>query len=191
MSGGKTFISLCLASAFGSGGSSGCAWASSTNHEPGAPGREEGFHPRQFEVKRDSKRWVPHSGASNHMTSVREVFAELVSNIRGIVKFGDGSMVEIEGIGTVLFVCKNGEHHSLTVVYLIPTTTNIIGLGQLDEIGYEVIISGGLMRVRDDQNRLLAKAQQSSNRLYVLNLSIAQPMSFVVKGAEGAWLWHA
>jgi hypothetical protein len=126
------------------------------------------------------------------MTDVREVSVELNSNIRRIVKFGDGSVVEIEGIGTVLFVCKNGEHQSLTVVYLISKlTTNIIGLGQLDEIGYEVIISGGLMRVRDDQNRLLAKVQQSSNRLYVLNLSIAQPMSFVVKGAEGAWLWHA
>jgi hypothetical protein len=45
-------------------------------------------------------------------------------------------------------VTKNGEHRSLIGVYLIPKlTTNIISLGQVDEIRYEVIIRGGLMRV--------------------------------------------
>jgi hypothetical protein len=33
--------------------------------------------------------------------------------------------------------------------------------------------------------------QQSSNCLYVLNLSIAQPVNLMVKETEGAWLWHA
>jgi hypothetical protein len=153
---------------------------------------EKVFAQFKDEVKKDSKRWVLDGGTSNHMMGIREVFTDLDSNIRGTMRFGDGSMVEIEGVGTMMLVCKNGEHRSLTGVYLIPKlTTNNISLGQLDEIGYEVIISGALMRVRDDHSRLLAKVQWSSNRLYVLNLSIAQPMNLLVKGTEGAWLWHA
>jgi hypothetical protein len=35
------------------------------------------------------------------------------------VHFGDNSVVEIEGRGTVVFNCKNGEHHALTGVYYI------------------------------------------------------------------------
>jgi hypothetical protein len=126
------------------------------------------------------------------MTSVRGVFTELDTNIHATVCFGDGSMVEIEGIRIVLFTCKNGEHRPLIGVYLISKlTTNIVSLGLLDEIGYEVTICRGVMRLWDGQKKLLAKVQHSSNRLYVLDLNIAQPVSMVVKGADGAWLWHA
>jgi hypothetical protein len=143
------------------------------------------------EVKKESKRWVLDSGASNHMTGVRDAFAELDSNIRDTIKFGDGSVVEIEGVGTVIFICKNGEHRSLTGVYLIPKlTTNIVSLGQLDEIGYEIVIKGGVMRVRDEQMKLLAKVQRAPNRLYVLNMEVVQPVSLVARETECAWLWH-
>jgi hypothetical protein len=38
------------------------------------------------------------------------------SGIRGTVKFGDGSVIEIEGHDTILFVGKSGEHRRLTDV---------------------------------------------------------------------------
>jgi hypothetical protein len=57
------------------------------------------------------------------------------------VHFGDGSVVEIVEVGTVLSVYMTGNHRSLDGVYLIPKlTTNIISLGQLDEAVYEVSI---------------------------------------------------
>jgi hypothetical protein len=103
------------------------------------------------EVKKEGKRWVPDSGASNHMSDMQEIFVELDTNIHGTVRFGDGSVVEIMGIGTILFVCRNGKHMALTGVYLIPKlTTNIMSLGQLDEIGYEVLIRDGVMEVHDE-----------------------------------------
>jgi hypothetical protein len=77
------------------------------------------------------------------MTGVQDVFAELDTNIHGTVRFEDGSVVEIEGIGTIVFVYKTGEHRSLSSVYLIPKlTTNITSLGQLDELGYDIQIGG-------------------------------------------------
>jgi hypothetical protein len=143
------------------------------------------------EVKKERKCWVLDIGSSNHIMGLRDAFTELNSNIRGTVKFRDDSVMEIEGVGTVLFICKNGEHQSLTGVYLIPKLmTNIVSLGQLDEIGHEIVISGGVMRVRDEQRKLLAKVQGAPNCLYVLKMEVVQPVSLVAKGTECAWLCH-
>ena len=45
----------------------------------------------------------PRHGATNHMTSVRSAFFELDTGVHGTVRFGDGSVVDIEGRGTILF----------------------------------------------------------------------------------------
>jgi hypothetical protein len=55
------------------------------------------------EVKTESRRWVLDSGMSNHMTGVRGAFAEINTNVCGTVRFGDGSVVKIEGIGSIIF----------------------------------------------------------------------------------------
>jgi hypothetical protein len=52
-------------------------------------------------------RWVLDTGATNHMTGERSVFSELNTRVSGTVRFGDGSVAEIEGSGTVVFICKN------------------------------------------------------------------------------------
>jgi hypothetical protein len=109
--------------------------------------------------------------------------------ICGIVKFGDGSVVHIEGMGTILFHCKNGEHWAFAGVYFIPRlTNNIMSVGQLDEMGFQLIIEGGVMRIRDVDCRLLAKLIRSPNHLYVLNVEVAAPVCLATKGAESAWL---
>jgi len=64
------------------------------------------------------------------MTDERSAFSELRHDICGTVRFEDGSIVEIEGCGTVVFNCKNGEHRALTGVYYLPRlTANIISVG--------------------------------------------------------------
>jgi hypothetical protein len=62
------------------------------------------------------------------MTGRREFFTELDSDVRGSVKFGDASGLEIKGVGSVIFAA--GEHRLLTGVYYIPALRNsIISLG--------------------------------------------------------------
>jgi hypothetical protein len=64
------------------------------------------------------------------MTGDRDAFAELDTSITSSVKFGDGSTVDICGQGTVMFVCKSGEHRAITRVFYIPRlNTHIISLG--------------------------------------------------------------
>lgn len=89
----------------------------------------------------DPELWVLDTGATNHMTSIRGVFSELDSAITGTVRFGDGSVVEIEGCDTIVFNCKNGEHHALAGVYFIAClTASIISIVQLDEVGFKINI---------------------------------------------------
>ena len=98
----------------------------------------------------DPTRWILDTGASNHMSGSRAAFANLDTGVTGSVRFGDGSIARIEGTGTVLFHCKNGEHRALANVYFLPRlTANIISIGQLDEIGYQVLVEDGVMRVHD------------------------------------------
>jgi hypothetical protein len=73
---------------------------------------EEQFVP----VPTDDERWYFDSGASNDMTGPKTLPTEIDESVRGMVKFGDGSAVEICGRGAVMFTCRNGEHRALTDV---------------------------------------------------------------------------
>jgi hypothetical protein len=87
--------------------------------------------------------WYLDTGASNHMTGNRSVFADLDENITGSVRFGDNSTVDIRGRGTVVISVRGDEHRALTDVYFIPRLkTSIISLGQLDENGCPLSIGG-------------------------------------------------
>ena len=109
------------------------------------------------------------------MTGNRAAFSELDTEVVGTVKFGDNSGVGIQGRGTVVFQCKDGEHKALTNVYFIPKLrSNIISIGQLDERGCQVLIDGGVLRIRDRERKLLAKVERGRNRLYTLAMRHAR-----------------
>jgi hypothetical protein len=54
--------------------------------------------------------WCLDTGATHHMTGRREFFTKFDSNMRGSVKFGDASAMEIKGVRFVILNAKNGEH---------------------------------------------------------------------------------
>ncbi|WVZ62955.1 hypothetical protein U9M48_012643 [Paspalum notatum var. saurae] len=132
------------------------------------------------------RREQPHDWGS------RGDFSELDTSITGTVKFGDNSLIDIAGQGTILFSCSNGGHRALTGVYYIPRLrSNIVSLGQLDECGCKVLIDDGVLRIRDREQKLLAKVSRSRNRLYVMKLTIARPVCLAARHEEAAWRWHA
>lgn len=90
--------------------------------------------------------WYLDNGASNHMTGQQKKFKNLDKTIRGYMKFGDGSKVRIEGMGPILFQCKNGEQRLLQQVYYIPSLcNNIISLGQLAQDGDKILMLGSFL----------------------------------------------
>ncbi|GJS30316.1 zinc finger, CCHC-type containing protein [Tanacetum coccineum] len=139
-----------------------------------------------------SKLWYLDTGASNHMTGDKEKFRDLNETIQGYVKFGNETRVRIEGKGTIVFQCKNGEHRKLQEVYYIPDLcSNIISLGQLSECGDEIKIKEPFLWVRDKTGRLLMKVQRSPNRLYKIELEEVRSMCLLAQISDPTWLWHA
>jgi hypothetical protein len=136
-------------------------------------------------------RWCLNTGATHHMTGRQEFFAELDFDVRGSVKFGHASGMEIKGVGSVIFAAESGEHRLLTGVYYIPALRNsIISLGQLDESGSREKSKDGVMRIYDRHRRLLTKITRGTNRLYALNVQVAQPLCLVAHRDDEAWQWH-
>jgi transposase InsO family protein len=132
--------------------------------------------------------WCLDTGATHHMTGRREFFTELDFDVRSSVKFGDASNVEIKGVGSVIFAAESG---LLTGVYYISVLRNsIISLGQLDESGSRVGIKDGVMRIWDRHHRLLAMVTRGTDRLYVLNVQVAQPLCLAARREDEAWQWH-
>jgi hypothetical protein len=125
------------------------------------------------------------------MSRYRAAFMKINTAVLSTVCFGDDSVARIKGYGTVMFVCKNGESRSFDGLYFIPRlTTNIVSVGQLDEIGYKIDIDTGMMKIREGV--LLAKVKREVNRVYLLHPKFAQPTCLVVRGScdEVAWRWH-
>jgi hypothetical protein len=140
---------------------------------------------------RDAGLWYLDTGATNNMTGAREAFSELNTNIRGTVRFGDGSVVAIEGRESILFEARTGEHQHLDDVYFIPRlTANIVSLGQLDEGGCPVHINHAVLRIWDEKRRLIARVKWPAARLYLIRLKIAKPVGLVARRNDEAWRWH-
>jgi hypothetical protein len=140
---------------------------------------------------RDARKWVLDTGVTNHMTSVRSAFAHLDTNVGGTVRFGDGSVVEIEGRGSIIFVLKNGEHRTLAGVYCIPRlVANIVSLGQMEEAGYHIDLYDGALWIYDEARDLLTKVPRGNTRMYILELVIERPVCLTAHSSEAAWWWH-
>jgi hypothetical protein len=136
-------------------------------------------------------RWCLNTGATCHMTGRWEFFIEFDFDVRGSVKFGNASGVEIKGVGSIIFTAESSEHRLLTGVYYIPVLRNsIISLGQLDENGSRVEIKDVVMRIWDRHHHLLAKVTRGTNRLYILNMQIAQPLCLAARRDDEEWQWH-
>jgi hypothetical protein len=132
------------------------------------------------------------TGATNHITGSKEIFAELDTQIYGTIKFSDGSITNIEDRGTIILTCKNGKHRALTGVYYIPRLkASILSIGQLDETGCHVDINGGILRIFDQHGVLLAKVTRDNSRLYYLDLVVGRPVCLAAHASEAVWQWHA
>ena len=136
--------------------------------------------------------WYLDTGASNHMTGDDSVFADLDRSITRKVRFGDGSVVDICGRGTVFIVIDNERHHELLSVYWIPRLkSNIVSIGQLDELGYLTHVEHDFMTVHDNDKALIAKVPRTRNHLYIAHLQIVQPICLSVHAHDDAWRWHS
>ena len=112
------------------------------------------------EKRVETNMWYLDNKASNHMTRDRTKFKELDEKLIGNVNFGDGSVVPIQGKGSILFQCKNGDQRLLTKVYYIPNLKiNTISLGQMTEEGSRVELPDSFLKMFEKNGILLMKVK--------------------------------
>jgi hypothetical protein len=110
--------------------------------------------------------WVLDTVAGNHMTGSRAMLSQLDEGVRGSVRFGDGSHVQIQGMGSVVMQDLHKGHKVLTDVYYIPALrSNIISLSQLEEKGFKYVGENGRICVLDQERTLLISTPRVVNRL--------------------------
>ncbi|KAI3694759.1 hypothetical protein L1987_77734 [Smallanthus sonchifolius] len=104
----------------------------------------------------------------------------LDEQISGYVTFGDGSVIEITGKGSVTVISKNGEKKTFCDVFYMPELkVNLLSLEQLDEEGHNIEIFNGILKLHDQKGRLLMKVQRNLNRMYKIKLKVcSNPKSF-------------
>jgi len=136
--------------------------------------------------------WVLDTGASNHMNGTRSALTQLNEKVRGTMRFGDGSCVEIQGIGSVVMQGRHQQHKVLTNVYYIPKLkSNIVSLGQLEENGLKCTLGDGKLCVYDVDQSLLIAAPRTANRLYTVKFEVSSPICLLAHSVEKDWQWHA
>ncbi|XP_074328282.1 uncharacterized protein LOC141666185 [Apium graveolens] len=90
------------------------------------------------------------------LKEIQSKFSELNEGISGMVRFGDGSTVQIKGKESITLRCKNGEERILHEVYYIPSLcSNIISLGKMSERGNRVALKGDYLWVFERTRSLL------------------------------------
>ena len=68
----------------------------------------------------NDRRWYLDTGASSHMTCKKKFFHNIDENMKGRVKFGDGSRIPYEGKGNIFVTLKNGEILLIQNVLYLP-----------------------------------------------------------------------
>ncbi|KAL8154925.1 hypothetical protein AgCh_000329 [Apium graveolens] len=125
------------------------------------------------------------------MSGRQEKFEKLDRIVKGEGKFGDGSLLQIEGKGSIKIMCRNGETRVLQGVYYIPELrSNIISLGQLSEEGNRLVMNGENLWIYNSCGKLLIQVKRSVNRLYKIHIPDARQHCLLTKNEGEAWLWH-
>ena len=112
---------------------------------------------------------------------------ELDEKLIGNVKFGDGSIISIQGKGSILFQCKNNDQRLLTKVYYIPNLKSNISLGQMTKEGSRVELAGSFLKMFDRKETLM-NVKWSHNHLYKILLETSQHISLLSALSNLAWL---
>jgi hypothetical protein len=80
-----------------------------------------------------------------------------------------------------MFMCRNDESRSLEGVYFIPQlATNIVSIGQLDEVHYKIDIDTSVMKIWEPRGLLLLRVKREANHMYLLHIMLMQSPCFMV-----------
>jgi hypothetical protein len=137
-----------------------------------------------------SDMWYIDSGASHHMTGVREHLTDLTQIGDVEVVLGDDRVVKEVGCGTVSFQRESLPPMSLIEVLYVPgLKKNLVSVSAIEERGYEVLFfDGQVLLFPKGSSIILAKVIGTRHeKFYKL---MFQPVRALIHTTNNSDLWH-
>lgn len=141
-----------------------------------------------------SRAWFIDSGASYHMTEVREHFTNHLEDDIGLeVVLGDNSKVEATGMGAVSFHRESSPHLKVTNVLYVPgLKKSLMSVSSLEVKGHEVLFWKGqvLTYPRGSSMKSSRVTGACNGRLYKLMFQPLRAMVTQTTSSDLCELWH-
>ncbi|KAL3623657.1 hypothetical protein CASFOL_032473 [Castilleja foliolosa] len=133
--------------------------------------------------------WVLDSGATFHMCPSKDLFEELTEAEGGKVVLGNDGVCTIKGTGSIRFKLSSGEERLLTSVCYVPDLRrNLISVGMLDDLGYDIKASQG--RIKILKGSLVMLKGIKKNEIYILEGKVIVGYASVAVN-DMTRLWHS
>ena len=137
-----------------------------------------------------SQNWIVDLDIYFHVTPYKEWFSTYIV-IHGSWKLNDSHQVEVCGVGDISLCMQNGVKFMLKNVQHVPELTkNLLLMGQLDDVGYNIMFHARSWLVKKGNLVILLKAQKFGS-LYLLYVSSVKEHALCVAKLVSTELWHS
>lgn len=100
------------------------------------------------------------------MCGKRDMFSDLDEIVRSDIKFGNDIKISMMG-KTISIKLKDGPHKYILDEYYVPGPhQNLLNMGQLSEMHYDIRINKGVYIISDTKKGLIAKVNMTPNYLF-------------------------
>jgi len=140
----------------------------------------------------ESEAWYIDSGCSTHMTSQEELLTKINENYSGKVIFGDDSVSEVKGKGTVAIPTFHGKK-LIEDTLLTPTLKkNLLSVGQMMEQNYKLVFDNKECLIMDklNQNAVIARGGMTEDRIFKPSFDSSNSQRLKVTKETNSKLWH-
>jgi hypothetical protein len=136
--------------------------------------------------------WLIDSGASRHMTSIRNHLTHFIEKETHIhVVLGDDSRYNVRGVGTSTFQLDSDMQLKLEeVLYVLGMKRNLVSISALEDKGYKITFSEGKVLAwhKDSHINSSKVIDVRDNSLYKLTIKLVQ--SLLHDTISLSELWH-
>ena len=117
--------------------------------------------------------WFLDSGSSNHMCGMKEYFSDSDESFKDSVNLANNSSMVVIGKGNVRLQVNGIVQIITRVFYVSELKNNLLSIGQLQEIGLTILFQSGKCKVFHTKRGLIMEMKMSSNRMFILLLSLS------------------
>jgi transposase InsO family protein len=133
--------------------------------------------------------WYIDSGASSHMTGVRDYFSSLKEEMDLVIEMGNNAKCRATGHGTVTFQRESGKPLMVRDILYVPgMTKNLISVSTLEDRGYVVSFQDGRVYIQPKDSKTAKVIGVRREKLYKLQFELARAL--VSSACDMAELWH-